>query len=465
MAQSTTYLSKTYSGNGNRNKGTISVWCKFADTDASADSTIFGAGNISNDSDCTFLCINPNGFGGTTTRKISFIIRIGGATVYKAESNALLRDVNGWYNIVVRWDTTLGTPNCDIYLNGEEVSYSSNTWSSLSQNTNTYIGSSAHPHYIGRGAYCDAMKNNYYEGSMSHFHYCDGYYYDASSFGSTDSTTGEWKINTSPSVSYGTNGFWFFKDDNALTDHSSNSNSYSLTAGTLTKTEDNPSNVFATFNPLARNASNTYANGNTTYDYSNNYQKTTSSTLATNNKKIYAEFKKIRNSNMHFGIVGDTFISDGRTGNDTGASWTYDMRGHTGAIALQSDTNGSTIFVDGSNTSTSVFTSTTNDIIMVAFDPTTKKIWFGKNGTWHNSGNPATGANASYTYSGTATSDFCFAVASEGSSAGAISANFGNGYFGTTAVSSAGTNASGNGIFEYDVPTGYTALSTKGLNL
>ena len=46
-----------------------------------------------------------------------------------------------------------------------------------------------------------------------------------------------------------------------------------------------------------------------------------------------------------------------------------------------------------------------------------------------------------------------------------ISCNFGNGYFGTTAVSSAGTNASGNGIFEYDVPTGYTALSTKGLNL
>ena len=42
--------------------------------------------------------------------------------------------------------------------------------------------------------------------------------------------------------------------------------------------------------------------------------------------------------------------------------------------------------------------------------------------------------------------------------------NFGNGKFGTTAVSSAGTNASGNGIFEYDVPTGYTAISTKGLN-
>ena len=43
--------------------------------------------------------------------------------------------------------------------------------------------------------------------------------------------------------------------------------------------------------------------------------------------------------------------------------------------------------------------------------------------------------------------------------------NFGNGYFGASAISSAGTNASGIGIFEYDVPTGYTALSTKGLNL
>ena len=42
--------------------------------------------------------------------------------------------------------------------------------------------------------------------------------------------------------------------------------------------------------------------------------------------------------------------------------------------------------------------------------------------------------------------------------------NFGNGYIEQTAVSSAGTNASNNGIFEYDVPTGFTALSTKGLN-
>ena len=34
-----------------------------------------------------------------------------------------------------------------------------------------------------------------------------------------------------------------------------------------------------------------------------------------------------------------------------------------------------------------------------------------------------------------------------------------------TPISSEGTNASGLGKFEYDVPTGYTAICTKGLNL
>ena len=42
-----------------------------------------------------------------------------------------------------------------------------------------------------------------------------------------------------------------------------------------------------------------------------------------------------------------------------------------------------------------------------------------------------------------------------------MQANFGNGFFGTTAISSEGTNASGIGKFEYDVPANFTALCTK----
>jgi hypothetical protein len=46
----------------------------------------------------------------------------------------------------------------------------------------------------------------------------------------------------------------------------------------------------------------------------------------------------------------------------------------------------------------------------------------------------------------------------------AFQANFGNGYFGTTAVSSATSDESGLGIFEYTVPSGYYALCTKNIN-
>ena len=88
------------------------------------------------------------------------------------------------------------------------------------------------------------------------------------------------------------------------------------------------------------------------------------------------------------------------------------------------------------------------------------RVFFSKNGTWQNSADPT---NASTGFSMTATNArYAFAVAVQQDQ---VHANFGNGYFSTTAVASAGTNASGNGIFEYDVPTGYTALSTKGLNL
>jgi hypothetical protein len=106
-----------------------------------------------------------------------------------------------------------------------------------------------------------------------------------------------------------------------------------------------------------------------------------------------------------------------------------------------------------------------NAIIMMAVDADNNKIYFGSNGTWYNSGNPSSGTNG-YSFNATNLAGFKYMVSGNGASGyDNVDANFGNGYFGTTAVSSAGSNASGIGIFEYDVPSGYTALSTKGLNL
>ena len=119
----------------------------------------------------------------------------------------------------------------------------------------------------------------------------------------------------------------------------------------------------------------------------------------------------------------------------------------------------------GNNNSTSTYGNswTTNDIVGVAMDLDNSKLYFSKNGTWQNSGVPTSGSTGTgaisiasgYTY----LPNFSQYYGNEW-----FSVNFGNGSFQGTAVSSAGTNASNIGIFEYDVPTGYTALSTKGLN-
>ena len=69
---------------------------------------------------------------------------------------------------------------------------------------------------------------------------------------------------TSPSTTLGGNGFTVLKDGNGITDQSSNSNDFTVGGGTLTKTQDCPSNVFCTMNPLSNKQTFSLANGATT---------------------------------------------------------------------------------------------------------------------------------------------------------------------------------------------------------
>ena len=123
--------------------------------------------------------------------------------------------------------------------------------------------------------------------------------------------------------------------------------------------------------------------------------------------------------------------------------------------------------------------NTTNDILGFALDMDNKALYVHKNGTYLSNGSnvgvPTSGSSRTGSLiEGLAGSrddyvpagEFMFPVMMDLSTSGVAKAefNFGNGFFGTTAVASAGTNASGFGVFEYDVPTGYTALCTKGLN-
>ncbi len=366
------------------------------------------------------------------------------------------RDPSAWYHFVMTMDTTLATASDRVkfYVNGERVTSFEDSLDTITQSKTCNMMNGTTDGRMQWGGGKISGTQYYWNGLMSHCHMCVGYAYDASSFGSVDSVTGEWKINTSPSVSYGTNGGFWLKDGSQLTDSSSNSNTLTVGGGTLTNTEDCPSNVFATINPLNVVATGlTLANGNLSIiGNTGDAWRSLPATFGVSSGKYYYECKiKSFYTGLHLGIIDYTQVPQSN-------AYAYQ---YSRAYMYKNDGNKA-----NNNSSTSYGNSfTTNDIIGVALDLDNGKIYFSKNGTYQNSGDPTTGS----TGTGSAfdiTSGYDYTpVFSTNNNDDEIEYNFGNGYFGTTAISSEGTNASGVGKFEYDVPSGYTALSTKGLNL
>ena len=375
-------------------------------------------------------------------------------------TNRVFRDVNAWYHIVVAVDTTLSTSSDRVkfYVNGIiETSFQSSD-APTQNNSYDYLSSSGLG-YIGRNA---TSASNYFDGSMSHFHFIDGTAYDASAFGETDTTTGEWKAKTSPSVTYGNNGYFILKDGNSVTDQSGEGNNFTVASGTLTDLKDNPDNVFATLNPLNQISSVSYTNGNNTFTNSTgNANRLAFSTLAMTSGKFYCEMKVVNlgSAYTHIGLnnIGSYRLTNAYVNEPTNEKVSY--------------LNDGRVFIHGGTLGYDGTTYTTGDIIGLACDMDNGYLYYHKNGTYINSGSPTSGATGTggFDIYNHGSVDYCFAVSNSGdTSPPIISANFGNGFFGTTAITTNSGNgysgAEGSSKFNYTVPTGYSALSTKGLN-
>ena len=432
-----TYLTRTQSM-GNRTTFTFSAWVKRSSL---GEQYLINAG-ASGTSRTQFHFNGDNA--------LMFYNNDGGSVNMYIKTNRLFRDLSAWYHIVLRFDTTQSTASDRIrfYVNGEEeTSLATNTIPSQNAD-NTQFNYNGVVADIGRRHY-DA--SNYFDGSMSHVHFCDGQSYDATAFGEYDAN-GVWKIKTSPSVTYGTNGFFILKNGNSVTDQSGEGNNWTVGGGTLTNTEDSPSNVFATLNairPLPTGFS--LSNGNTKFSTASGSDTgNVNSTILANQGKFYAECKLAGGAEKEgIGAIGENELPANHFGNGTQN------------ILFNADIPA--VFINGTQTNVSGVTPANGDILGMALDLDNGRAYFHVNGTYINSGNPSTETGF---YSFTVGSVYWGIGSADGSSlTGSAEMNYGNGYFGTTAVSSAGTNASGNGIFEFDVPTGYTALSTKGLNL
>ena len=438
-----TYLQRTLGTPTSAYKGTLSWWQKGASTNSTQYILACESG-----SERFLWYISSGSFGGGlrgTSSPPDIDFSLSGTPKF--------RDVSNWYNFVLSWDSTQSTASDRIkfYVNNVQYAVSSSGTSGVNDIPLNHVmpmNKSGLPFRLGS----NITGGNYFTGLMSHIHLIDGTAYDATAFGETDATTGEWKIKTSPSVTYGTNGFFILKDGNSVTDQSGNSNNFTVGGGTLTKTEDSPSNVFATFNPLLDvNAKPTLSNGNTTMaGAAISSAQFAGSTICVSNGKWYFEAKVTPNSSSPY--VG---VIDAQSTLRKNANYFVHTASGTNQSGYAVNMSGDIYHNNSNSYAANIGSISSGDILGFAIDldsaQRTCEIY--KNGASQRSFNldePTSGA-------------YMLGCCSSYNTASA-SVNFGNGYFGTTAVSSAGTNASGNGIFEYDVPTGYTALSTKGLN-
>jgi len=423
-------------------KFTISFW--FKRSELGAVNYLLGAydGSSTNSSDFVF----------GTGDNLALYFGGNAGSGYLLQTNRVFRDTNAWYHFVYEVDTTQATDSnrVKVYINGvQETSFSTEQYPP--QNATTFIFNSAN-NKIGQQWDASTAANSW-DGSMAHFHFIDGTAYDASAFGQTETSSGIWKPKTSPSVTYGTNGFFLkFGNSGSLgTDSSGNGNNFTVN-GSGTQTLDTPSNVFATLNSLNYSLGATFSNGNLTVTNTSAGHRLVMGSLAASSGKYYAECKAT--------TLGGTYPQIGILDMTQ-----FDRKSQPGAKS-----NGYAYLSDGrvlNNNGvidTGEATYTSGDIIGVAVDLDNNYVYFHKNGTYINSGDPTSGASGTGGYSITANLDYTFSSSSFDTDTDPVQSwNFGNGYFGTTAVASANSDTAGLGKFEYSVPSGYYALCTKNI--
>ena len=380
-----------------------------------------------------------------------------------------IRDQSAWYHIVLAHDTSQSTDTnrAKLYINGTQIttlrSGVTATWPN--QNLETGYNVNGVAFYVSSYNGSAAEINGY----LADVAFIDGSQLAASSFGETDDN-GVWVPKEfKDDVTFGNNGFYLeFKQTGTGTDANgigadTSGNDNHLAVTNLTSTNictDTPTNNFATFNPLTPFSQTNYtlSEGNCKYVTGLN-QPAGVSTMAMTNGKWYWEIKKGSTvDNPAFGIVGANYggIQGGTDYGDADSTVIQTNKTGEGGdrIGYYDD-----VYKNSTDLNYGSFDAIeSGDIFMVALDMDNNKIWFGNNGTWLGSGDPAAGSNNVTTI--TSGSSQLAAVDSPAGTNVDWEINFGNPSF---SISSGNADANGYGNFEYAVPSGFYALCSKNL--
>ena len=409
---------------------------------------------------------NRDGIAFNDSDQIDIRYNAGSSSPIRLTTTRVFRDPTAFMHIVVAVDTEQGTASnrIKVYINGtQETTFATANYMdedydfALNAKTDQTTD-------IGNDARSDGA---YFDGYLAEFVAIDGTQNAVTDFGEFDSDTPTvWKPIDVSGLTFGNAGFYLDFENSAElgTDVSGNSNTFSENNLDATdQATDTCTNNFCTLNPLAQSPSDStgaYSQGNCVYTVSD-YNPSARGTFGMSAGKWYWEIKQSA-VQLRAGICTSGFNTYLDTDNvnaffPNNGGAVHVMNTNTGT-SWQRTNNSTSRSVD---TFTSAIASTSGSIINFAFDADSGKMWWGVNGVYLNSGNPATGSNETLTAVNPTTDPYhCFTSINDTSS---ISASFNFGGCPSFSISSGNADGNGYGNFEYAPPSGYLSLCTKNL--
>ena len=450
---SSDFLSGTFGSSGNRRTFTISFWIKRASIGSDERIIEADTGTTGND-------VNGIEFDTVSGSNRIRVIFYNDPTVnLNLKTNALFSDLSAWYHIVLAIDTTQSSASdrAKLYVNGSQItSFETATYPSLNYDADWNVSGNN----IRIGRRIDSTPE-YLNAYLAETAFIDGLQLTPSSFGETDSTTGIWKPKEMGSfTSAGDNSFYLdFKDSSNLGNDASGLNNDFTVSGltSIDQSTDTCVENFATLNPLnvPTSSAPVMSEGNLqtiTMNADPGYFGGTS-TIGVTQGKWYTEIKVTDDNGV--GAVGITFNPGGVARNGTSFS------AQINSSFIYANTGKQYSTATGTGGASYGNTYTDNDIIGIAMDLDNSKLYFSKNGTFQNSGDPTSGSTGTGAISITAGETYFIYLTDVGGALATYQCNFGSPPF---SISSGNSDANGHGNFEYSVPSGYYALNTSNLN-
>ena len=425
--------------------GTFSWWIKRGVLSNEAH-TVIWSNTYTNDNNRTYISINGNDQLGTS-------VQYSGSSS-NTYTNMVLRDTSAWYHCVIRYNSTESSQSdrVKIWVNGELQSLSSSAGTPTGGITAFQTSlSNAHGWNFIYGSPGSGLQNAY----LAQCVYCDGQSYSASDFGEfdTDSPT-IWKPKDLSDLNFGNNGYYLDYGDSSNLGADVSGNGNNLTSSGFSSDNhvtDTPTNNGNVHNALIKDTP-TLSDGNLNVTTSTTGWESATGTIGVNKGKWYCEYKVVNKGGAAmFGVISMTEVNAIASGKHIG---------YSGINSLGYGYNHNGNKYNNDNYSSYGDSYTTNDIIGIAMDLDNHKLYFSKNGTFQNSGDPTSGSTGTGSAYDLATGYYYTFGCSVHSSSDQMSGNFGSPSY---SISSGNSDANGHGNFEYSVPSGYYALNTKNL--